>query len=49
MTRYIQSGLGSKAPKNKEKPREIPKAGSYTSKDLKAPGVKSGVWERKDG
>lgn len=49
MTRYIQSGLGAKPTKGKEKPREIPKAGSYTSKDLQAPGVKSGVWERKDG
>ena len=48
MTRYIQGSYDrGKAPKPK-KPRDLPKSGKYTVKDLTAKGVKSGLWEKKD-
>lgn len=49
MTRWIQQQNRS-APKKEKKPsRTLPKTGKYTVKDLSAKGVKSGVWEKKDG
>lgn len=36
----------AKPEKKKEKPRELPKAGSYGKSDLTAQGVKKGVWEK---
>lgn len=46
--RYIdQAAQPKKQPK--EKPvRNMPTVGKYSSKDLQAKGVKSGVWEKKD-
>ena len=47
MTRYIQ--IDQRVPKKEKPERTLPKTGKYTVKDLQKEGVKSGVWEKKDG
>lgn len=47
MSRFIQQSP-SRTTEKKKPERTLPKAGSYSAKDLSAKGVRSGVWEKKD-
>lgn len=47
--RYIQQDNRPTKKAKEPKPREMPKAGGYSVKDLKGSGVKQGLWENHNG